>query len=227
MKNMKICALIPVYNEAPTIASVVTDTKKYVDQVLVIDDGSDDGTSAKAVSAGAECSSTGVNSGKGVAIRHGLKILDDRDLTHILFMDGDGQHKPDDIPVLISAADETDADMVIGTRKFQQNKMPQSRFFSNSLGSRITSLIVGMEILDSQCGFRLIKNDVLKHMNLRSEKYEIEMEVLIKLCRKKAKIVHAPVEMVYDDKKARSKMKPVRDTVRICFWSLFFRYLGY
>lgn len=103
--------------------------------------------------------------------------------------------------------------------------MPRERFFSNSVGSRIASLLVGREIRDSQSGFRLIRLDKLRPLRLRARKYEIEMEILIKMSLAGCSIAHAPVSMVYENDRARSKMKPVRDTVRICFWSLFFRFL--
>ncbi len=104
--------------------------------------------------------------------------------------------------------------------------MPRSRHFSNSFGSRLASCLVGVEILDSQCGFRLVRLDSLSRLRLRARRYEIEMEVLIKLCRAGARVAHAPVALVYDGRRARSKMRPFRDTVRICLWSLAYRYLG-
>jgi len=103
--------------------------------------------------------------------------------------------------------------------------MPASRHFSNTVGSRVTSWLVGRQILDSQCGFRLVKVEMLRRLSLRATKYEIEMEVLIKLCLQGSSVVHAPVAMVYDNGEARSKMNPVRDTTRICLWSLAYRFL--
>jgi hypothetical protein len=84
--------------------------------------------------------------------------------------------------------------------------------------------MVGCEIRDSQSGFRLLRLDKLGEM--RSRRYEFEMEVLIKMARAGCKIAHAPIHMVYDDSQARSKMNPVRDTVRICLWSVAYRFLG-
>jgi hypothetical protein len=84
---------------------------------------------------------------------------------------------------------------------------------------------VGCEIRDSQSGFRLIRLERLRGLRLRSRCYEFEMELLIKLVRGGGTVGHAPVRAVYHDGQARSKMHPVRDTVRICLWSLAFRYL--
>jgi glycosyltransferase involved in cell wall biosynthesis len=221
----KICALIPAFNEADVIASVVRGTKTYIDSVFVVDDGSNDGTAEAAQASGAVCLRLYHNQGKGTALREGIAHIKTHPFSHVLFLDGDGQHRPSDIPSLICAAREQGADMVIGTRPFDRERMPRERFFSNSIGSRIASLLVGREIKDSQSGFRLIRLEKLRNLKLRAKKYEIEMEILIKMSLAGSRIVHAPISMVYEDERARSKMKPVRDTVRICFWSLFFRFL--
>lgn len=224
--SLNLVVLIPAYNEAATIADVVKIVQKYVNAVLVIDDGSTDDTATLAHAAGAKCISLESNVGKGLALRCGLETIQDQQFTHVLFMDGDGQHNPHDIPVMIETTEKTNADMVIGTRKFEHNKMPRERFLSNNIGSKITSWMVKMKIQDSQSGFRLIRKKALDSLNLKSRKYEFEMEVLIKLWKNGAKITHAPINMVYGNKN-QSKMKPVRDTVRICFYSLFFRYLDH
>jgi glycosyltransferase involved in cell wall biosynthesis len=221
----RICALIPAFNEADLVGRVVAGVAPAVDAVLVVDDGSSDGTADAARRAGAECLRLDRNRGKGLAVRTGLASLLDAGFTHVLFMDGDGQHLAEDVPSLIACAVETGADLVIGARPFDRERMPASRHFSNTVGSRVTSWLVGRPILDSQCGFRVARVEALRRLRLRATRYEIEMEILIKLCRRGATVAHAPVTMVYDGGHARSKMNPVRDTVRICFSSLAFRFL--
>jgi hypothetical protein len=156
----------------------------------------------------------------------GITYATEREFTHVLFFDGDGQHAADDIPSLIRAAHETGAALVIGTRSFDPSRMPRARYYSNTVGSKLASWLVGQEIKDSQSGFRLARLDALRQLKLRGRKYELEMEILIKVSRAGHSIVHVPVRTVYDQGQARSKMKPVRDTVRICFWSLAFRFLS-
>ena len=85
---------------------------------------------------------------------------------------------------------------------------------------------MGQPILDSQSGFRLVKLSRLKALPLRARRYEFEMEVLIRMSRAGGRIRHAPVETVYHGRTSRSKMKPVRDTIRICLWSLWFRFVA-
>ena len=223
---LRVCALIPAYDEADRIAGVVARVRPFVDTVLVVDDGSADGTGEAAAAAGAEVLRLESNHGKGCAVRAGLDRLLSGRFTHVLFMDGDGQHLPEDVPALLGCAAGTGADLVIGARPFERERMPASRHFSNTVGSRITSWLTGRPIHDSQCGFRVATVEALRRLSLRATKYEIEMEVLIKLCRQGGTVAHAPVAMVYDNGQARSKMNPVRDTIRICLWSLAYRFLG-
>jgi|ERR1035437_6857251 glycosyltransferase involved in cell wall biosynthesis len=223
---MRTCALIPAFNEASYIANVVEGARQQVDKVVVIDDGSGDETAQIARTAGATCLRSERNCGKASALRTGIAFACAQDFTHVITLDGDGQHLPEDIPVMLRVAEETGADLVIGARCFDRTLMPRARYFSNTVGSRLASALVGCEIRDSQSGFRLFRLDKLCGTKLRSRCYELEMEILIKMVRSGCTIAHAPIRMVYDDGQARSKMKPIRDTVRICLWSLAFRFLG-
>jgi UDP-N-acetylglucosamine---dolichyl-phosphate N-acetylglucosaminyltransferase len=223
---MRTCALIPAFNEAAYIANVVKGTQPHVEQVVVIDDGSSDQTAQVAQAAGATCLRSDTNCGKAWALRTGIAFARARNFTHAITLDGDGQHLPEDVPVMLRVAEQTGADLVIGARSFDRARMPRARYYSNTIGSRLASALVGCEIRDSQSGFRLFRLDKLRETKLRSRSYELEMEILIKMARSGCTIAHAPVHMVYDDGQARSKMKPVRDTISICLWSLAFRFLG-
>ena len=224
--GMRTCALIPAFNEVPYIAAVVKGAQQHVEKVVVIDDGSGDGTGQVAWDAGATCLRSPRNRGKASALRMGIDFARAGNFTHVLTLDGDGQHLPEDIPAMLRVAEETGADLVIGARSFDRASMPRSRYYSNTIGSRIASSLVGRQIRDSQSGFRLFRLDKLLGTKLRSRYYELEMEVLIKMARSGCSIAHAPISTVYHDGEARSKMKPVRDTVRVCLWSLAFRFLG-
>lgn len=218
--------LIPAFNEASHIGMVVKGAKQHVNAVVVIDDGSSDETAEIARAAGAVCLESRTNGGKAAALRIGIAYARAEQFTHVITLDGDGQHLPEDIPTMLRVAEESGADLVIGARPFRRADMPLSRYYSNTIGSRLASAMVGCEIRDSQSGFRLLRLDKLGGNSLRSSRYEFEMEVLIKMARSGCSIAHAPIRMVYDDGRARSKMKPIRDTVRICLWSLAFRFLG-
>jgi glycosyltransferase involved in cell wall biosynthesis len=220
---MNVCALIPAFNEAATIADVVNGVKPHVQAVAVIDDGSTDETAAIAEAAGAEVLRHTENQGKGNAVRTGLAYALSRPFTHVLLMDGDLQHRPEDVPKLVEAASTTNADLVVGERVFDKSQMPRSRYYSNTIGSRALSSFIGSPIKDSQSGFRLIRSEVLRGLTLTATGYEVETEMLIKLARRRIRITSVPVALSYG---AKSKLRPIRDTTRTCFLAVYYRFLN-
>ena len=219
---MKTAALIPAYNESRTIETVVAGVVRCVDHVIVVDDGSSDGTGQLAHGAGAEVIRREANGGKGLAIRAGLERVLQGPFTHVLLLDGDMQHQPDEAPRLIERA-RGGADLVIGERQFRRESMPRNRYWANRIGSRALSAFVGAPVNDTQCGFRVCRLEPLRGIRLRSRGYEIETEMLIKLRRRGAIVVGVPISAVYAD--APSKLRPVRDTTRTCFLAVYYRYL--
>jgi glycosyltransferase involved in cell wall biosynthesis len=191
--------------------------------VLVVDDGSTDGTAAAARAAGAEVLSLSPNQGKGSAIRAGLARVMAGPFTHVLLLDGDMQHLPGEASRLLDAAVRTDADLVLGERQFSRAGMPPARFHANRLGSLALSWFVGSPVRDSQCGFRVCRLDALRGLPLRSRGYDIETEMLVKLRRRGARLAGVPVSAVYAAE--RSKLRPVRDTTRTCFLAVFYQFL--
>ena len=220
---MTVCALIPAFNEAGTIAAVVSGVRPHVQAVVVVDDGSTDGTSARAEAAGATVVRHVENRGKGHAVRSGLASILAEPFSHVLLLDGDGQHRPEDVPKLLEAARNTSADLVVGARIFDKSQMPRSRYYSNTIGSRALSSFIGSPIEDSQSGFRLIRCEVLRGLTLTATGYEIETEMLIKLARKGVRMTSVPVTLSYG---AKSKLRPVRDTTRTCFLAVYYRFLS-
>ena len=220
---MTVCALIPAFNEAATIAEVVTGVRPHVQAVVVVDDGSADETAARAEAAGARVIRHAENRGKGHAVRSGLAQILALDFSHVLLIDGDGQHRPEDVPKMLEAARESNADLVVGARVFDKSQMPRSRYYSNTIGSRALSSFIGSPIDDSQSGFRLIRCDALRGVTLTATGYEIETEMLIKLARKGVRMTSVPVTLSYG---AKSKLRPIRDTTRTCFLAVYYRFLS-
>ena len=220
---MKVCALIPAYNEARTVAEVVRGAAAHVAQVLVVDDGSTDGTGDVASAAGAEVMRIAPNGGKGTAIRAGLSRILATDVTHVLFMDGDLQHRPQEIPGLLAEAARSGAAMVIGERVFVRDRMPASRYWANVIGSWALATLMGVDLRDTQSGFRVVRTDVLRTIDLEATGYEFETELVVKLARRGARLARVPIAAVYGGEK--SKIRPVRDTSRNIILALVYRFL--
>jgi predicted RND superfamily exporter protein len=221
--TIRVQALIPAFNEAGTIGKVVSGVSPHVAAVCVIDDGSTDGTADAARRAGAEVMANPGERGKGRAIRAGLALVLERNCTHVLLLDGDLQHLPEEVPLLIAEAERTRADVVLGERRFDRAAMPASRYHANRIGSLALSWFIGVPVRDTQCGFRLFKADALRALPLKARGYDIETEMLVKLRRRGGRIAAVPITAVYAGQ--RSKLRPVRDTTKTCFLAVYYRYL--
>lgn len=220
---MKVWAVVPAFNEAATIARVVQGAAANVDRVLVVDDGSTDGTAALASAAGAEVMRLDRNGGKGTAVRAGLSRVFQGDATHVLFMDGDLQHRPQEIPGLLAEASASGAAMVIGERVFVRGEMPPSRYWANIIGSWMLATLMGVDLKDTQSGFRVVRTDLLRQVPLEATGYEFETELVVKLARRGAHIARVPIKAVYAGE--ASKIRPVRDTARNIILALVYRFL--
>jgi len=208
----KLCILIPSYNEARTIGSVISQLKPRALTMYVVDDGSSDDTAVIARREGAVVVQHKVNKGKGAAMREGFSHIIKKGYERVIVMDGDDQHSSKDLDALISAMNESGSDMVIGNRMHDTSAMPKMRIFVNHLMSFLISKVSGVNVPDTQCGFRIIKIKLLEEISLESSNYEIESELIIKAARKKFTISSCPIKTVYQNE--QSRINPLVDTFR-------------
>jgi glycosyltransferase involved in cell wall biosynthesis len=175
-------AIIPCYNEATTIGSVVLKAKRHVDNVLVIDDGSIDDTAYVARAAGATVISHRTNYGKSRAIKTGFKYALNQGFDYVVTIDGDGQHNPDEIPSVLGHLMNNGHDISIGLRSGNGTEMP----FWRKIGKRVldyaTSFGNGGYVTDSQCGFRAFNKKAVKIITprLNGGDFSVESEQLIR-----------------------------------------------
>lgn len=209
-------AVIPCFHEAAAIGDVVHAVRRHLPAVLVVDDGSTDDTAARAAEAGAELVRLAANRGKGAALRVGLQRLRDRGFTWALLMDGDGQHAAADIPQFFHCAERTGAALVIGNRLDRPQAIPRIRRWVNRWMTRRIARLVRVPLADSQCGFRLLKLDVLAHVALTAERFEIESDLITAFAAIGAKIEFTPVQVIY--KTRASKIHPLMDSWRWWRW---------
>lgn len=214
-----VAAVIPAYGEEKHVGGVAERTLAQVDHVLVVDDGSRDATAANARAAGAEVIVHERNRGKGESIQTGLRHWLERGFAHVIILDADGQHVPEEIARFLAAA-ALGADLLIGTRMNDVRQMPLARRLVNRYMSARISRGCRQEIADTQCGFRMLSASVIPHLLDGAARFDYETEMLFIVSRHGGKIESVPISTVYGDEV--SSIHPVRDTIR--FLKLMRRY---
>ncbi len=216
-----VIAVIPAYRCAQSIGPVVEGVRRHLERVVVVDDGSADGTAAAASAAGANVVSLAQNRGKGAALSAGISAALALEPAAVLLLDGDGQHDPADVPALVAPWERGEADLVIGSRWAGRAIIPGARYWTNYIGSRVLSWMTGVELFDSQSGYRLLDAELARRLELRSRRYAVESEIVIKAVRLGARLAHVPVRTIYGDQP--SHFRPVLDTVRISCAAIYFK----
>jgi len=216
---MKTVAVIPAYNVEKTIAGVIRNTKKFVDDVIVINDGSTDNTGLLAEKLGVILLNHPTNQGLGYALRTGFKEALIRGYDIVVTLDSDGQHDPEDIERLIRRLQENRVDLIIGSRminRVEWSNFPRHRLLGNLILTFVTNLAVGRKVTtDSQSGYRVIKREVLEEMDLIGKTMEIASEIIFEAGKNGFKIDEVPIKATYD--KEVSNVNALRDISRIIF----------
>lgn len=216
MQNTKlsnICAVLPAHNEQKHIAGLTEEIRNNKIDVIVIDDGSTDDTYQLAKESGASVIRHSKKMGKGAALKDGLAWAMDKGYDYIITMDADGQHNPAELPLFVKEADENeDAKIIIGNRLLDPKDMPLLRICTNKFMSYLISALCKQNIPDTQCGYKLIKKEVLKIISIKSRKFEIESELLIKTARAHFRIKSIPIASIYAQEKSR--INPFMDSLR-------------
>lgn len=208
---MRVCAVIPAYQEEGRIGPVVAEARRYVGEVIVVDDGSTDSTAEEARRAGAQVVSHERNLGKGAALLRGFQEAKAAGFEGAVTLDADGQHSPAEIPLLLDAL--AGADLVLGNRMGTAEEMPLVRRLTNRVMSAVISRLCRQRIADTQTGFRAVRLEPLLSLPFEASHFDFESEMLIRMARAGARIAEVPVTTVYGVGE-RSKIRPCRDTLR-------------
>jgi Glycosyltransferases involved in cell wall biogenesis len=198
-QSQPLIAIIPAYNEELVIGTVVLETGKHVDQVIVVDDGSTDRTAEVAALAGAEVISLEKNRGKAQAMMAGFARVRETGCEALVMLDGDGQHNPDEIPDLLVPVLDGSADLVIGSRFLMEgNNIPRYRQLGQKTLDLATQATSGYKCSDSQSGFRAISCKGLKHLDFKSEGYNIESDMITHFLADGLRITEVPITVRYE-----------------------------
>lgn len=209
MDSNKVLGIIPAYNEEQRIAPVVVGALEHI-PVLVIDDGSQDGTTRAAQEAGAQVIQQIPNQGKGVALRRGFQEALDAGYEAVITLDADGQHDAGEIPGFLERFKTHESDLTIGMRDFDQ--IPPVRRLANSLGRWSFSWAVGQSIPDNQSGYRLLNRRMMEAV-LKSDEtgFEFEVEMIVICIQLGYSLDWVPIETIYRDE--GSHIHPLRHTL--------------
>lgn len=226
LSDIESCVLIPTYNNEKTLKKVIEGVLAFSsgNDVIVVNDGSTDSSLSiledfrdKII-----LLSYPNNKGKGYALRKGFKRALEMGYKNIITIDSDAQHYPDDIPVFIEEAKNNPGVMLMGARNMEQEGVPGKSSFGNKFSNFWYKLETGISLPDTQTGFRLYPADKLKKVKLFTNKFELEIEVIVKMAWKGAEVKPVNVKVKYDPEERVSHFRPFKDFTRISILNTYF-----
>ena len=208
-------ACIPAYNEERNIAKTIRNVAKFVNQVIVCDDGSTDNTVSEAENTGAYVIKLQKNAGKGAALKEIFKFAKSSNIDIMITIDADGQFVPEEIPLLLKPIIEKKSDIVVGYRFDDKTEMPKYRKIGNKFLDKITNLAENIGVRDTQSGFRSYSKKAVEIINFKTDGFGADSEILIDAIQKKLKISEEKVTVIYNTGGRTSTKNPISHTVEV------------
>ncbi|MBR1538917.1 MAG: glycosyltransferase family 2 protein [Bacteroidales bacterium] len=217
-----ICVIIPTYNNAGTVMDVIARTLALDLPVIVVNDGCTDATALLLADADLPLTvlSHERNRGKGIALRTGLAFARKAGYRYAVTLDADGQHYPEDLPLLLAAIDAHPGALVLGSRNLASENMPGGNTFANRFSNFWFHVQTGLRIPDTQTGYRAYPLGKLPSLRLLTARYEAELTLLVFSAWKGIELVPVPVRVCYPEDRV-SSFRPFRDFFRISVLNTF------
>ncbi|VGO21192.1 glycosyltransferase family 2 protein [Pontiella sulfatireligans] len=212
----KFCVLICAFNESKHIESVVRGAvEQNPCRVVVVDDGSTDGTAELAEKAGAYVVRNSENAGKGASLKRGFELVQEHQCDAVIVVDGDGQHDPREIGRFLDAYERTKIPILVGNRMSDIRGMPIIRRWTNRFMAWILNRLVKIYVADPPCGYRFYRTDVLPFIMSDMPRFAFEFDILLHAALRRVRIDSVRVSTIYN-RGRRSYVSPFRDA-----WLLF------
>lgn len=225
LRTLRCCVIIPTYNNAGTLASVIDETLEYCADVIVVNDGCTDGTAQIISSFGERIRALTQerNQGKGVALQCGMAYAQRLGFRYAITMDSDGQHYPSDIPKFVDAIEQNPGTLLVGARNLNADGMPGKNTFANRFSNFWFRLETGVRLEDTQSGFRAYPLDKISlGSHLLTGGYEFELEMLVFTAWRGIPVKNIPVRVYYPPEGERvSHFRPFRDFTKISILNTF------
>jgi glycosyltransferase involved in cell wall biosynthesis len=216
--SLKICVVIPAYNNCGTIVEVVRSVLVYCQNVIVVCDGSTDGTDQVLCDASlpVQVIAYEPNRGKGVALSQGFRAALSQGFRYAITLDADGQHRADDLPAMVGQIAAEPGALVLGCRGLRHDNMPLKNTFANRCSNFWFTVQTGLRLPDTQTGYRCYPLFRMGKMRLLTTRYEAELEMLVRCVWRNIPVKSVPIQVYYPPSDKRvSFFRPVRDFMRI------------
>jgi len=223
MNELKICVLIPTYNNQKTLKRVIDGVLNFTQNLLVVNDGSTDSTAQILANYGNKIDVLylEVNKGKGSVLRIGFKHLIEKGFDYVITIDSDGQHFPHDIPYFVEKfSEENHPVLLIGSRQMEQDGIPKKSSFGNKFSNFWFWFETGIKLNDTQSGYRLYPLHFIPK-KFWTNKFEFEIEIIVRTAWKGIKVMNIPIDILYDPNERVSHFRPFRDFTRISILNTF------
>ena len=219
MEKRKVCVVVPTYNNGKTIAAVVRRIAVFTEHIIIVIDGCTDDTREQLQQLSDisfETVDYTENRGKGHALLAGFQRAKEEGFDYAITIDSDGQHYPEDIPLLVEALESHPGALIVGARNLQEQNMPGGNTFANRFSNFWFTIQTGIRLPDTQTGFRLYPLKRLSGTRFVTSRYEAELELLVFAAWAGVELVSVPVRVFYPSQEERvTHFRPVADFARI------------